>query len=480
MQNNHDPQDDSTCHQKQLGQPRQLNDQGQSCQQITLSMNGRHSWVKWLLPVVVLLLGVALSVYFLAPKPTKKARMAKAPVRTVQISPVEKVTVIPTITAHGIVEAKRSVNIQSQLRGEVVELGQSLIPGAFIQQGDILVRIDDRDYQLAIDEAKAQIARQKALYDVEQGRSQAAAMELEISGHHLSVKEQALVLRRPQLAQVQAEVARYDASLKRAQVELERTTIVAPFDAKLLSIDVTEGSLLRDNSNVMNLVATDTFWLRVNIPSHQLRHIEIPDKHSAREANGCVGANVKIRNSVEWHPQAYRLGCVISMLPSVDSKIKTAVLMIEIDDPLSQRSENKNKPKVLINSLLQADIETRPFHSVVAIPRKHLQQGQFVWLMNDKNRLEAREVSIAFRGDQNVVIDSGLNAGDKIVTSTLPGAVEGIAIEAKQDKSLRIAKQNSAEPKRAKSDAQLQETKTSDGKKKRNSNKEKGNEGRDK
>ncbi|WP_413699915.1 efflux RND transporter periplasmic adaptor subunit [Psychromonas sp. KJ10-10] len=279
--------------------------------------------------------------------------------------------------------------------------------------------------------------------------------------------KKALVLRQPQLAEVKAEMARYEASLKRAEVELGRAKIVAPFDAQLLSIGVTEGSLLRDNTNIMNLVATDTFWLRVNVPPHQLRHINIPDTHSKNSSNTCSGAKVTIHNSVGWAKDDYREGCVMSLLPNVDSKIKTAVLIIEIADPLALRPENKGKPKVLINSVLQANIEAKPFKNVVAIERKNLQQGNFVWVMNNQKRLEARQVSIAFRDEKILVIDSGLNAGDRIITSSLPGAVEGIAVKAEQDKSLQLNKRNKGKEDTFEKDVSVQTKDASKEKKKR-------------
>ncbi|WP_413699914.1 biotin/lipoyl-binding protein [Psychromonas sp. KJ10-10] len=157
--------------------------------QCTRALGSQNLWVKWLLVIIVLAIGGMLVNHFLAPLPPKKARNTKDPVRIVQIDKVQKVTLTPTVTVHGTVEANRTVNIQSQIRGEILQLGEYLIPGSIIKQGDLLVKVDDRDYQFALAEAKAQMARQRALYDIEQGRSQATTMELAISGHQLPNNE---------------------------------------------------------------------------------------------------------------------------------------------------------------------------------------------------------------------------------------------------------------------------------------------------
>ncbi len=428
-----------------------------------------HTYLKWILPFIILFAGGISSYYFLSPTPNKRAREAKPPVRQVDVETVETVTATPVITAHGAVEAKRTVDIQSQLRGEVIELSNQWVPGAFVKQGDVLIEVDGRDYMFAIDEAEAQIARQKALYAVEIGRRKAAELELDIYGHTLSAEEELLVLRQPQLDQIKAEIARYESSLNKAKLELERTTITAPFDAQILSMEITNGSLVRENNTLMNLVGTESFWLKVNVPSHQLRHIDIPEQGDAASGQRCPGANVIIRNPVEWGSDDYRDGCVVSLLPDVDSKIKTAVLMIEIDDPLAHRPENKGKPKVLINSLLHAEIETKPFHDVIAIPRQYLQQGKYVWIMNDQKQLEARELSIAFRNEHSVLIDQGLEPGDKIITTAMPGAVEGIAVaeyKEKQSKSEQLPRT----PRQQQEIPNIEKSKTAGGNKRKEQN----------
>ncbi|WP_087018314.1 efflux RND transporter periplasmic adaptor subunit [Thaumasiovibrio subtropicus] len=391
------------------------------------------SLFKWGLPCLILAAGVYASHHFLQGKPPRPSRPGQPPSRTVDIEQISLGQDIPQIVVQGEVEAKRTINLRSQLRGLVTKMSDELVLGGFVKQGNTLLNIDPRDHALAVKEAEATLARHKALYQVEFGRRRAAEMEYQLSGQTLSDDDLALVLRQPQLAQIEADIARSQASLERAKLNYERTQITAPFDAQIATLDVAEGSLLRDNSPIVDLVATDTFWLRVSVPAHQLQWITFPENGRATDSDGqCIGSSVTVRNPHEWGARAARQGCVVSLLPNLDSRVKLASLLIEIDDPLAMQPDNAGQPKVLLNAFLQAEIDTNPFENVARVSRRHLQQGEFVWLMSEDDTLVAQPVSIAFRAQEYVLVDDGLTEGDRLITTPLPGAVEGIRLEERQ------------------------------------------------
>ncbi|MGF1682750.1 efflux RND transporter periplasmic adaptor subunit [Photobacterium minamisatsumaniensis] len=387
--------------------------------------------LKVLLPCTILAAGIYTTNALMEGKPKHHRPAGTPPARLVDVYNVEYSNEAPTIVAQGDVIAKRSVNLRSQLRGTITELPHHLIPGGFVRQGETLVTLDKRDYYLAVKEAEAVLDRQQALYDVEVGRRRAAEMEYQLSGQDLSEEDLALVLRHPQLAQIEADTARSQASLEKAIINYDRTQITAPFDGQIINIDTAEGSQVRDNTVLMDIVATDTFWLKASMPAQQLQWLTIPsaDRHLYNHQDDCFGSQVIIRNPNEWGANQYREGCVTSLLPELDPRIKTASVLIKIDDPLAQKPENHGKPAVLLNAFLHAEFSAKPIEDAVKLPRRYLQKDQFVWIMDDQNKLEARDVMIAHRGQKTVLITDGLNPGDRIVTSPLIGAIEGIALK---------------------------------------------------
>lgn len=390
--------------------------------------------IKYCLPVIVILVTVSACFSLLEGKAPRKAKKKTPPARLVNIQLAEMTNETPTIVAQGEVTAKRRVEIRSQLRGVIQHLSPDIIPGGYVHKGQSLVTLEPQDYLLSVREAEAILARHQALYDIELGRRRAAEMEYKLSGETLAEQDLELVLRQPQLDQIEADIARSQASLDKALLNVARTQIKAPFDAQILRFNAAEGSLLRDNTSLMDLVATDTFWLTVNIPSSHLKWLTIPSSrhHMPSSKTGCAGSSVTIRNPAEWGQEAFREGCVASLLPELNSKVKTASVLIRIDDPLATRPENKGKPEVLLNAFLLAEIQTNPFSNVVKLPRKFLQEDEYIWVMDSNDQLMAKTVSVAFRGHEDVLIYQGLQAGDKIITTPLIGAIEGIRLIARQ------------------------------------------------
>ncbi|MGR5063516.1 efflux RND transporter periplasmic adaptor subunit [Photobacterium sp. DNB22_13_2] len=405
--------------------------------------------LKIIIPCGVLAVGIYTTEMLMQGKPKHHRPAGQPPARLVDVYHVEYSDEAPTIIAQGDVMAKRSVNLRSQLRGTITELPNHLIPGGFVKRGETLITLDKRDYYLAVKEAEASLDRQQALYDVEVGRRRAAEMEYQLSGQELSEEDLALVLRHPQLAQIEADIARSQATLEKAIINYERTQITAPFDGQIINIDAAEGSQVRDNTVLMDIVATDTFWLKASIPAQQLRWLTIPsaDRHLYTGQQGdCYGSQVVIRNPNEWGSDQFRQGCVTSLLPELDKRIKTASVLIRIDDPLAQKPENKDKPVVLLNAFLQAEFNATPLTDSVKIPRRYLQKDQYVWIMNDEEKLEARKVDIAHRGQKTVLITGGLDQGERIVTTPLIGAIEGIALKLRTpEKNTITAESNQAD-----------------------------------
>ncbi|SBT11289.1 efflux RND transporter periplasmic adaptor subunit [Vibrio celticus] len=388
--------------------------------------------LKVLLPCFILIAGVFITSHFLEGKPPGRTRVGEPPKRAVDIAPILFTQQTPSIRVSGEVEPTLSVNLRSQLRGIVTDVNAQLLPGGFVSKGEKLLNIDSREHELAVLEAKANLARQQALFQAEDGRRKAAEIEYKLSGRHLSPEQLTLVLRGPQLAQIKAELAKHEALLQRAELQLSRTSIYAPFDAQIADMTLSKGALLRDNTSLIDLVATDSFYLKVSVPASQLRLIDVPKTYTKTKAGTeCLGASVTIKNPNEWQYNQSRKGCVVSQLPNLDSQIKSASLLIEIHDPLAIQPKNAQQPQVLLNAFLQAEIDTKPFDNVVKVPRRYLEKGQSIWVMDEQHKLASRNVSIAFREQDYVLIDKGLTQDEYIVTTPIPGAVSGIQLEAR-------------------------------------------------
>ncbi len=121
------------------------------------------------------------------------------------------------------------------MSGQVTELSPKLVPGGMVREGDLLLRIDPADFENAVSISKSELEQAEASLEIEQGRQSLAKKELELLEGTIDETNRALVLREPQIASIRAEVSAAKAAVERAELDLERSSVFAPFDAQILS-----------------------------------------------------------------------------------------------------------------------------------------------------------------------------------------------------------------------------------------------------
>lgn len=374
--------------------------------------------------IVVIAMTIVMSNHFQSDEKTKRKRVPKPHVRMVDTIEVNYAEVTPSISTHGIVRQKSKVSLRSEVKGTVDHIPPHLIVGGFVKKGEPLVTINNEIYKLAIDEAKAQLSKLKAVQQIELGRKKSAEMEYQLSESILKPESLALLLREPQLKQIESDIARAEVSLKRAQINLDKTTIYAPFNGKITAKQAEIGSMVKDNTNLVDLIATDAFWVQIDMTTRDLKWIDIPNKSTG--TSKCLGSEAFVMTQT-----GNRKGCVVSMTPVLDNKIKTAKVMVEVIDPLAMT--NPNNPKLLVNDFVQVAIKGKKVEAI-EIDRRYILDNQYVWLMSEQDLLEKRRIEISIREKDTVLVESGLINGDRVITSSLRGAVEGIAVKERKSK----------------------------------------------
>jgi len=375
-----------------------------------------------LLPALVLGAGAVTVAWMMQTTPraerTEKPRQA----RLVQVVAAQAGPQRIDVPAQGTVRAARETVVRPQVTGELVAVNENLEPGGYVARGELLVRIEPRDFELAVQMARSDLAEAEAGLAIEQGNQAVAEREYELLDQNLSAQEHALVLREPQLATARARVSRAQAELDDAKLDLERTRITAPFDALVVEESVDIGTRLTSTqSEIATLIGTDRFWVELFVPQSELRWIELP-------ADGAPGARAVLRQPRAWGETVTREGRVVRLFSDVSESGRMARLLLAVDDPLALEPDNRGKPRLIIGQYLQAQIKGRLLRDAVALDRGLLRQGDRVWVMNEDNRLEIRPVEIAHRGRDEVVITGGLAAGERVVATDLGAAAQGMAL----------------------------------------------------
>lgn len=372
--------------------------------------------------LVLLGLGAAGAYVLLATapttEPTERERAAKL-VQTVALVPRDEDV---TVTAFGNVIPARSLTIQPEVSGRITAHHEAFSPGGLVTEGEVLLSIDRADYENAL--AAERAARQEALFEVavEEGRQAVAAREWEELKNELPEEQinEALVLRKPHLERAKAMLAKADNAVARAELDLARTTITAPFNAIVIDESVEVGQLVEEGDQVATLAGTDSFWVRVTLPVTDLRHIRLP-------AGGDTGAPAQVIHETGDGHEVVWDGQVTRLLGDLESTGRMARVLVTIPDPLRLEETGGGLP-LLLGSYVRVEIDAGRLEDVLEIPRAALREGDRIWLVGDDNLLRIRETEILWRRKDTVLIDNVLKPDEQLIVSDLKAALPGMEL----------------------------------------------------
>ena len=320
-------------------------------------------------------------------------------------APVPLVDVVATATG--------DYPLRLHATGTVVSAQELDIRGGRIPAGDTLLVIEPDEYALAVEAAKADIAKAQAAIALERGRRVVAREELDIlqGSVKIDAASQALALRKPQLRQVQAELAAAQNGLQRAELDLSRTRLQLPFDVIVLERTRVSQEVVAARELVGRVARADEFWLELRVRPQVLQHIRVRD-----------GTNAGSRVTVSDNGAVYG-GEVIRIRADLASGSRLAGMIVAI--PVNPARDTQP----LLGSYVKAEIEAGVIPGVIPVPRRALRDNARVWVVDSNARLRVREAKIAWESGQQLLLDaSTVQPGDTIVTSRLSGLVPGAQV----------------------------------------------------
>lgn len=252
----------------------------------------------------------------------------------------------------------------------------------------------------------------------------------------LSEANKSLILRQPQLEAVRSRVESARAAVKQAELDLQRTTVRAPFDAQILSRNVNVGSLVAPGDNLGRLVGMDTYWVEATVPQSKLRWLSFPEDDRS-------GSDVRIRNRTAWPDSSFRSGELFRLVGALENQSRMARVLISVPDPLAQRSDYSDEPAMMIGSFVEATIKGKELDNVIRLNRDYVRSDETVWTMEDR-QLQINDVNILFSDRQYAYISEGLGAEDQVVVTNLATVVEGAPLRLESEVQDNVASADTA------------------------------------
>ena len=381
-----------------------------------MSARRRHIF----LPLTILAAAIAISTLVIINKPTPEAANLKTKALLVDALRVVKQDLQVTVRAQGTVVPRTATTMMAEVAGTIVEVSESLIVGGFFEKGDILIRIDDRDYQANLKRARADVASAKSTLANEKGRAEVAYQDWLKYRSSVKRSEAAndLALRKPQLNHAEAKLDSALADLEQAKNQLDRTLIRAPYQGIVRSKQVDIGQYVNTGTQLFKSFAIETAEVRLALPESKLAYIDLPSIHTPQKTPVKVKLSTNAGNDISHWPAS-----LIRTEGVIDERSRALFTVAEIADPYGLHTE-QDQP-LRIGTFVDASIEGKHFNNLVMLPRHILRAGNKVWVIDQQQRLQNRQVSTLRTEGPYIYVTAGLDDNERICLSNISGAIPG-------------------------------------------------------
>jgi RND family efflux transporter MFP subunit len=386
-------------------------------------MSQKNTFLKIIVPVIVVAAGAAVMTGLSLTRTEPKKEIRKdlgVLVRTVEAA---KQDVKIIVKGSGTVKASQEVTVIPQVSGRITFLSPDMVVGGHFKKDDLLFKIEDVDYVLGLEQAKA--ARAKAEYDLAtiESRADIARSEWERLNLDDQTEPNPLVLYGPQLANARAALASSNAAVEQSRLALERTIIKAPFNVRVKSESLDIGQYVKSGNSIAVLAGTDTVEINVPLPPEDLHWLNIP--LHGRKLNGpdaLVSVNIG-GQTYEWQ------GHILRSTGEVDPKSRMMQVVIEVRDPYGLTNKTGTAhPALTVGTFVDVRISGRMLNGVFMIPRAALRDNSTVWIMEKDNKLRIKNVTPLRLEKETVILSRGLADGDRLVLTNISGAANGMKL----------------------------------------------------
>ena len=379
--------------------------------------------LKFILPIAFLALASLISFVLIQSRPAAMLQPPQPPALLVSTLVAERKPVTFTVESQGSVTPRTETTLVSEVAGQIVEVSPTFVAGGFFRAGDVLLRIDPRNYETQVKIARAQVAKARTQVATESALADYALNDWqrlrEFSKDTKAASD--LTLRKPQLAAALAELESADAALEKARRDLARTVIRAPYHGMVRSKRADIGQYVTTATPIADTFAIDYAEIRLPLSQHDLRFLDLPSMSTPERALD-VRLSARIGDTEQhWTAKLVRSEGVF------DAQSRVLYAVAQIQDPYRLEGDRPGEP-LRIGTFVTAEISGRQAGDLFVLPRHALYRNNQVWIVDDESQIRPRTVEVLRADDDHVYIESGLNDGDVVCVSPIDQPLPGTPV----------------------------------------------------
>jgi len=353
-----------------------------------------------------------------APEAEKKELVTTLPV--VEVLSVELRDLDFPLESEGVVTTRRETILSAEVGGQIIKVHPNFEVGATFKVGDVIAEIDPVNYVAAVAQARSTVADARLAVMLETARSEQAVRDWAKIGQGKEASE--MVLRIPYLKSAEAGLAAAEAMLEKALEDLDRTMIKAPFNCRVREVSLNLGATVAPGTRLGMIYDPNKVMVRLSFTMEDFA--QIPKESAIDLTAELSGEPHRWEAAVMWDGG------------EIDRATLSAYLLAEVKPNPDASARFRLPPPGLF---VKAELTGAKLPGVIAVPRKAVRGRNSIAILNSKNELEFRTVTIARSNSQFLYVTSGIEDGEKVILTKLEMPLEGMKlVEAAPEKVAEV------------------------------------------
>ena len=377
--------------------------------------------LKIILPVAFIVAAVVASFAMIQARPDAPKEASPKPALLVSVATARSEAIQFVIRSRGVVSPRTQTTLVSEVSGKISEVSPAFASGGFFQRGDVLIRIDPRNYETGVKRARAEVAKARTGVATENALAGYAFDDWERLRELNAATGPAseLTLRKPQLQQALAELESKEADLEKVLEDLRRTVIRAPYDGMVREKIADVGQYVNVGAQLVHTFAVDLAEIRLPVTQKDLRFLDLKKLDAGGELPVVLSASIGDQ-LFEWDARVVRSEGVF------DAVSRVLYIVAQVDDPYDLAGSGREPMRM--GTFVTAAITGLPGGELIAVPRHALSRGTTLWVVDANSTIQPRIVRIVRTGDDLAYLDRGVAHGEVYVTAPIDHPLPGMRV----------------------------------------------------
>ncbi len=370
----------------------------------------KKNWIQrgisFVIVILIIIVGLHFSKFLMkTKKKPKRKKHGKITINVETMTP-KKVDINYKINGFGRIYPVKSVTLIPEVQGRIIYVNKKFNEGGFFKKGEIILKIDDRDYKINL---KIEEAKLKSLLEdlkIEEAKSISAIKELK-TAHKLikdiDNKSIYIIERKPYIKKIKEEINATKEKIKKAKLDLSRTIIKAPFNCVITKKYVDLGGYVSPGLKIAEIVLSGYYYVRGNIVLSDLKYLK----------NKNAAAYVYFQNGISMKAH----------LKYIEKELDKKGMMVKVILSLIPKNDNN----VFLYDYVTFDIFGKMLNNIYRIDRQGLRENDTVWLVKD-GYLKIKRINVIFK-NLKYAYTYDLTERDKIIITNLSSVTDGIKVK---------------------------------------------------